>query len=212
MKQLVIAVVFITLGVIAAEPARFRNRFFARQQAEEAPDNGLYGAPPPTTKQPGGGYQYPKPTVTLGYGPPPTPAPETPDQPEPEPEQPSPTYLPGQSTPPPQPQENEEGDLDQPTEDVASEDADAEAVAGGDENDVENSQAEQFRQFRRLVRPLKLVDGRKQPQKFQRLVYYPVRARLEGAQPVVAAAAVPVAYVPENGFAYSSQVFHQQNW
>lgn len=176
--------------VIGAKPARLRNnRFFARQQAED----GLYGAPSPPEKQGGEGYHYAKPENGLPSEPPITSAPEEIDEPDTEP---TVVYLP--------PPENE------PTEEV-----EAEAVAGGDENDVENSQADQLRQYkqaRRLVRPLKLVDGRK-PQKFQRLVYYPVSARLQSAQPVLAAAAVPVAYVaPENGFAYSTQVFHQQQW
>lgn len=209
MKQLVIAVIFITVTIVAAEPARLRSRFFARQEAAEAPDNGLYGAPPspPPPEPQGSGYNYPKPEYGLPSEPTTPRVPEETEEPEAE-TQPSNGYIPPPLPPSSQAPENEERDLDQPTEDVESE-----AVAGGDENEVDNSQANQLRQFRRLVRPLKVVDGRRrQLQKLQRLVYYPVSARLESAQPVLATAAVPVAYVPENGFAYSTQVFHQQQW
>lgn len=195
MKQLVIFVLMV--AVVVAEPAKLRRRFFGRQEvAPEAPQNGLYGPP---DKPSGNGYNYPKPE----YGLPEPSQQTTTTQPITEPElTQAPTYV------PPPPPENEEGDLDAPTEE-----AESEAVEGGNENDVENAEADQLRQYkqaRRLVRPLKLVDGR--PAKLQRLVYYPVvSARLQATQPVVASA-VPVAYFPDNGFAYSSQVFHQQNW
>lgn len=201
MRQLVVAILLV--AVVAAEPARLRSRFLARQEAgDEAPPTGLYGAPQPPKPS---GYQYPKPEYGL---PEPT---TTTAQPETEPEAATqgPQYL-----TPEQGEQGEEGDadLEPPTEETEGE---SEAVAGGDENDVEESQADQLRQYkqaRRLVKPLKLVDGRPAA-KLQRLVYYPlVSARLQAAQPVLAAAPVSVAYYPENGFAYSSQVFHQQNW
>lgn len=180
-------VLLVICVAVYAEPPRFGQRFNARPFArQEAAPNG-YNYPEPEQK-PTSGYHYPTPEYGL-------PDPDSQPPPAPE-EEPTTTSVPDE--------------LAATTEDNNEVDLESETV---ETPEIEDAQADQLRranlrQKGRKGRPLKLVAVPQTPVQFQRLVYYPVQqtfARLE-QQPIP----VPVA-VPQQGFAYSTQVF-QQNW
>lgn len=187
----ILFVLLVICVAVYAEPPRFGRRFnaspFARQEdAPPAANGDGYNYPEPEEKPTNGGYHYPTPEYGL---------PDPDSQPPPAPEQePTTTAVP---------------DADNTTEDNNEVDPESETL---ETPQIDDAQADQLRRANlrkkgRKGRPLKLVAVQETPLQYQRLVYYPVQqqfARFE--QPI----AVPVA-VPQQGFAYSTQVF-QQNW